>query len=86
MPGIDQQQLEPGVLEQIVERLPIIPGRLHHRARDLFRDQVIAQRKIRFVVDPKVVTVPTARLRPAPATRTQTLASRFEMSIPAHPA
>jgi len=35
-------------------------------------------------IDDHVVTVSTALRRPAPATRTQTLASFFEMSSPAH--
>lgn len=37
----------------------------------------------RVVIEDQVVTVSTVFRRPAPATRTQTFASFFEMSIPA---
>src|SRR5664280_1701678 len=37
-----------------------------------------------LVTAPQVVTVDFALVRPAPAIRTQTLASRFEISTPAH--
>ncbi len=37
-----------------------------------------------LVTDPHVVTVSVALRRPDPGTRTQTFASRLEMSIPAH--
>jgi hypothetical protein len=39
---VDQHHLKAGVLEQIVERLPILPGRLHHHQADLFVDQMLA--------------------------------------------
>ena len=45
VPGVDQQDLEPGVLEQVVERLPVVPGGLHHRTRDSLLDQMVTQGK-----------------------------------------
>jgi hypothetical protein len=42
--GVDQRQLERDVLEQVVERLPVVPGRFHHDQRDPFGGQVITQR------------------------------------------
>jgi hypothetical protein len=42
VPGVDQHHLDAGqVLEQVVERLPVVPGRLHHHARDLRCDQMV---------------------------------------------
>ena len=34
-----------GVLEQVVERLPVVPGGLHHRTGDPLGDQVLTQRE-----------------------------------------
>jgi hypothetical protein len=45
VPGVDQHQLKPGVLEQVVELLPVVAGGLHHRQGDPLRDQVLAQRQ-----------------------------------------
>ena len=42
--GVDQHHLEVR-LQQVVERLPIVAGRLHHHARDLLGDQMIPQRE-----------------------------------------
>ena len=38
VPGVDQHDLEPGVLKEVVERLPVVPGGLHHRTGDLLGD------------------------------------------------
>jgi hypothetical protein len=35
MPGIDQQQLQPALLQHIPARLPVLAGRLHHHLGDL---------------------------------------------------
>ena len=43
--ALTSMHLEPGVLEQVVERLPVVPGRLHHRAGHPLGDQVLAQRQ-----------------------------------------
>jgi hypothetical protein len=43
MPGIDQHDLEPGILKEVVERLPVVTGRLHHRTGDLLGDQMLTQ-------------------------------------------
>ncbi len=43
LPGVDQHHLEPGVLEQVVERLPVVPGRLHHHQADPLGDQMLPQ-------------------------------------------
>jgi hypothetical protein len=45
LPGIDQHQLEPSVLEQVIERLPVITCRLHHHQTHLLGDQVLSQRQ-----------------------------------------
>ena len=45
VPRIDQQHLEPGVLQQVVERLPVVAGGLHHRTRDPLGDQMLTQRQ-----------------------------------------
>lgn len=42
VPGVDQHHLEPGVLK-VVERLPVVPGGLHHRAGDLLGDEMLTQ-------------------------------------------
>ena len=45
--GVDEHHLEPGVLQQVVERLPVVTGRLHHHQGDLLSNQVLAQRQDR---------------------------------------
>ena len=46
VPGIDQHHLDAGqVIEQVVERFPVVPGRLHHHTRDLLGGQVLTQRQ-----------------------------------------
>jgi len=43
VPGVDQHQLHAReVLEQVVERLPVVPGGPHHHHRDLLGDQLIS--------------------------------------------
>src|SRR5215212_4187588 len=46
--SVDQHHLKVGVLEQVVERLPVIPGGLHHHQTDLFIDQVFPKRQHRI--------------------------------------
>jgi len=43
--GIDEHHLERPVLEHVVERLPVVTGRLHRHARHCGVDQVVAQRQ-----------------------------------------
>ena len=45
MPGVHQHDLERTVLEQEVERLPVVTGRLHHHQRDFLSDQMLTQRQ-----------------------------------------
>ena len=46
MPSVDQQHLHPGqILEQVVERLPVVAGRLHHHTTDLLGGQMVTQRE-----------------------------------------
>ena len=46
VPGVDQHHLHTGqVLEQVVERFPVVTGGLHHHTRDLLGGQVLAQRE-----------------------------------------
>jgi hypothetical protein len=42
---IDKQHIESGVLQQVVERLPVVASGFHHRASDLLSDQMLTQRK-----------------------------------------
>ena len=44
VPGVDQHHGH-RVFEQVVERLPVVAGGLHHHTRDLLGDQVFAQRQ-----------------------------------------
>ncbi len=82
--AFDQHHLERGVLEQVVERLPVVAGRLHHDQRDPSVIKCSRNASTWLVTAPQVVTVDLAAARPAPATRTQTFASRLETSTPAH--
>ncbi len=43
VPGVDQQHLERGVLQQVVEGFPVVRGRLHHHTGDGLVHQVVAQ-------------------------------------------
>ena len=45
---VDQHHLKAGVLEQVGERLPLVPGRLHHHQSDLLVDQMLAERQDRI--------------------------------------
>ena len=45
MPGVDQHHLEPSIFQQVVERLPVVPRRLHHHTGHLLSDQVLTQRQ-----------------------------------------
>ena len=83
VPRIDQQHIEPRVLQQVVERLPVVAvaSITAHVIRSAIRWSRSA--RIWLVIEPQVVTVSTVLRRPAPATRTHTLASLFEISSPA---
>ena len=72
------------VLQQVVERLPVVAGGLHHHTRDLLGDQMITQRQDLAGRRPPGRDRLDRLAPPGPATRTQTLASFFEMSSPAH--
>ena len=45
VPSVHEHHLERGVLKQVVERFPVVAGRLHHHQRDLLGDQVLPQRQ-----------------------------------------
>src|SRR6266498_3930593 len=45
VPGVDQQQLEPALLQHIPDRLPVLPGRLHHHLGDPLVAEPVAQRR-----------------------------------------
>ena len=64
MTGVDQQQLKPGVLEDIPHRPPIRPGRLHRDMRDPLGDQPVTQRLQRVMerLEGADLLLPTATL------------------------
>jgi hypothetical protein len=45
VPRIDKQHIESRVLQQVVERLPVVASGLHHRTRDPLRNQMLTQRQ-----------------------------------------
>ncbi|MDT5155227.1 MAG: hypothetical protein QOI01_6960 [Mycobacterium sp.] len=82
--GIDQHHLHARqILQQVVERLPIVAGGFDDDARNLLCAKMIPQQMIWRVVAPNVVTVSLVLRRPAPWIRTHTLASFLEISRPA---
>jgi len=83
VPRIDQQHFKSRVLRQVVERPPVGPGGRHYRTRDPLGDQMLTHARIWFAIELHVVTVSTVLRRPAPATRTRTMASFIEISSPA---
>ena len=81
LPGVDQHHLEPGVLEQVVERLPVAVASITTK---LTCSSTRCSRNARtaFVVEAHVRTVSTVLRRPRPAMRTQTFASALTHPSP----
>ncbi len=82
--GVDQDDVQFLVLEQVVEGTPVITGCFHHHQTHPLRQQVFLQ-----VQDLSGHRTPRGDRRrgcpgPRPWTRIQTFASFFEISIPAH--
>jgi len=71
---VDQHHLEPGVLEQVAERLPEVPVASITTHETCWATKCSRNARIWLVIDPQLVTVSCVRRLPDPATRTQTLA------------
>jgi hypothetical protein len=69
---------------EVAGLLPVVPGRLHHRAGHALLDQMLTQGQDLVGHRPPGRDRLHVLRRPPPATRTHTLASFFEMSNPAH--
>ena len=54
---VDQHQLERATFQQVVERLPVITGSLHHHQGHSCLDEMSRSRKTSAVTDPNVVIV-----------------------------
>jgi hypothetical protein len=80
--GVDQQQLEPALLQHIPDRLPVLPGGLHHHLGDPFGLKPVGQRRklgAEGGIGPDLLPAPPAR----PRVRTQATTSCLATSNPA---